>query len=363
MSTSQKILEKKYMKLAFEQANKNIGSTKENPSVGCVVVKNDSVISSGATSLNGRPHAETNALKFKRNFIGSNIYVTLEPCTHYGKTPPCVNKILRKGIKKVYYPISDPDVRTYNKARSFLKKNKINVKVGILKKEALNFYKSYFISKQKKSLPFIDAKIAISKDFFSVNLKNKWITNIASRTKVHVLRSQYDCILSTYKSVNKDNSLLNCRLEGMEKYSPSRVIIDKDLKLKKNLDIFNTTQKIPTYIITNKKDKKKEIFLKSKKIRIIYIDGKHKQFEYKNILMELKKRGFSRILCESGLHTTQGLLKNKLIHNLFIFISSSKLGKNGKNSFKNFLSNLRFRRKEKIKVNLSGDKLYKLSIK
>ena len=266
MSISQKILEKKYMKLAFEQANKNIGSTKENPSVGCVVVKNDSVISSGATSLNGRPHAETNALKFKRNFIGSNIYVTLEPCTHYGKTPPCVNKILRKGIKKVYYPISDPDVRTYNKARSFLKKNKINVKVGILKKEALNFYKSYFISKQKKSLPFIDAKIAISKDFFSVNLKNKWITNIASRTKVHVLRSQYDCILSTYKSVNKDNSLLNCRLEGMEKYSPSRVIIDKDLKLKKNLDIFNTTQKIPTYIITNKKDKKKEIFLKSKKL-------------------------------------------------------------------------------------------------
>ena len=113
------------MKLAFEQANKNIGSTKENPSVGCVVVKNDSVISSGATSLNGRPHAETNALKFKRNFIGSNIYVTLEPCTHYGKTPPCVNKILRKGIKKVYYPISDPDVRTYNKARSFLKKIKL----------------------------------------------------------------------------------------------------------------------------------------------------------------------------------------------------------------------------------------------
>ena len=336
MSISQKILEKKYMKLAFEQANKNIGSTKENPSVGCVVVKNDSVISSGATSLNGRPHAETNALKFNRNYIGSNIYVTLEPCTHYGKTPPCVNQILRKGIKKVYYPISDPDVRTYNKARSFLKKNKINVKVGILKKEALNFYKSYFISKQKKSLPFIDAKIAISKDFFSVNLKNKWITNIASRTKVHVLRSQYDCILSTYKSVNKDNSLLNCRLEGMEKYSPSRVIIDKDLKLKKNLGIFNTTQKIPTYIITNKKDKKKEIFLKSKKIRIIYIDGKHKQFEYKNILMELKKRGFSRILCESGLHTTQGLLKNKLIHNLFIFISSSKLGKNGKNSFKNY---------------------------
>ena len=363
MTKRQKNLEKKYMRLALDQAYKNIGSTKENPSVGCVVVKDGTVISSGVTSLNGRPHAEINALKFKKNFSGSNIYITLEPCTHKGKTNPCVNTILNKGIKKVYYSISDPDIRTTNKAKPFFKKKKISVKSGVLKNEALNFYKSYFLSKQNTSLPFTDAKIAISKDFFTVNKKSKWITNIASRTKAHIIRSQYDCILSTSKSVNKDNSLLNCRILGMEKHSPSRAIIDKDLKLKKNLNIFITSHKIPTYIITNKKNKKKERFLKSKKIKIILLNTKKKSFSYKNILMELKKRGFSRILCESGFYTTKGLLKNKLIHNLFVFISKNKLGKNGKNSFKNLLSNLKFKKKEKVNVNLLGDQLHKMRIK
>ena len=96
MTRRQKNLEKKYMRLALDQAYKNIGSTKENPSVGCVVVKDGTVISSGVTSLNGRPHAEVNALKFKKKFSGSNIYITLEPCTHKGKTNPCVNTILNK---------------------------------------------------------------------------------------------------------------------------------------------------------------------------------------------------------------------------------------------------------------------------
>ena len=94
MIISQNNLEKKFMKLAFQKAYENIGSTKENPSVGCVVVKNGSIISSGVTSLKGRPHAEVNALKKNKNFYGSTIYVTLEPCTHYGKTPPCINIIL-----------------------------------------------------------------------------------------------------------------------------------------------------------------------------------------------------------------------------------------------------------------------------
>ena len=129
------------------------------------------------------------------------------------------------------------------------------------------------------------------------------------------------------------------------------------------MNIFITSHKIPTYIITNKKNKKKERFLKSKKIKIILLNTKKKSFSYKNILMELKKRGFSRILCESGFYTTKGLLKNKLIHNLFVFISKNKLGKNGKNSFKNLLSNLKFKKKEKVNVNLLGDQLHKMRIK
>ena len=352
-----------FMKLAFEKAYENLGSTKENPSVGCIVVKNDSIISSGTTSINGRPHAEINALKKNKTFSGSTMYITLEPCTHYGKTSPCVNTILKKGIKKVYYSISDPDIRTFNKAKLILEKGKVKVKTGLLKKKALNFYKSYFLSKESKALPYVDAKIAISKDYYSINSKKKWITNHYSREKGHLIRSKYDCILSTYKSINIDNSKLNCRIEGLEDFSPSRVIIDRDLKLKKNLDIYKSTKKIPTYILTSKRNKGKERFFKSRHIKIIRINGNKKIFSYKNIFMKLKKIGFSRILCESGLHTTRALLQENLLHNLYVFISPDRLGKRGRNSFKSLLNKLKLKEKEKININLSGDDLYKVRIK
>ena len=355
--------EKKFMKLAFQKAYNHLGSTKENPSVGCVVVKNGSVISSASTSINGRPHAEVNALREKRDFIGSTMYVTLEPCSHYGKTQPCVNTIIKKGISKVCYSILDPDSRTQNKAKLILLKKKIKVKIGLLKNEGRKFYRSYFLSKENKSLPYTDGKIAISKDFFSVNKKAKWITNEFSRSNVHLIRSRYDCILSTYKSVNKDNSRLDCRIEGLKHLSPSRVIIDRDLKLKKNLNIYNNTKKIKTYIITNKNNKKKEKFYKSKNIKIIKIKNKKNFFSYKEILKELKKRGFSRILCESGFYTTKEFLKNNLIYNLYVFKSQKKLKNNGENSYKNLLSRIKLKDKRKINVKLSGDELFKLRIK
>ena len=216
--------------------------------------------------------------------------------------------------------------------------------------------------KSKKSLPFLDAKIAISKDFFSVNKKKKWITNEFSREKVHLIRSKYDCILSTYKTVNKDNSKLDCRIKGLEKLSPTRVIIDKNLNLKKKLNIYKTSKKIKTYVIIGKKNKKKENFFKSKNIKLIKM-FKNKYFSYEEMLSRLKQLGFSRILCDSGLRTTNFLIKKKLIHNLYVFTSANRLGKNGKNSYKYLLDQLKFKKKEKINVNLSGDQLYKFKIK
>ena len=106
-----------YLNLAFKLAEKNLGKTAKNPSVGCLIVKDNSVISSATTSINGRPHAEFNALNKRTNFKGSNLYVTLEPCTHFGQTPPCTNLINKKKIKKVYYSFNDPDIRTNKKAK------------------------------------------------------------------------------------------------------------------------------------------------------------------------------------------------------------------------------------------------------
>ena len=171
-----------FLSLAFEQAKINLGSTRRNPSVGCIVEKDGAVISSACTSLNGRPHAEFNALNKKKNYKNSNIYITLEPCSHYGLTPPCTNIIIKNKIKKVFFSAYDPDKRSKKKSISIFKKKNIFSRGSLLKKNGLDFYKSYYLQ-HSQDLPLIDAKIAISKDYFTKNIKKKWITNFHSQKR------------------------------------------------------------------------------------------------------------------------------------------------------------------------------------
>ena len=239
-----------FIDLAFQIAQKNLGRTRLNPSVGTVIVKNDTVISSAVTSFNGKPHSEFNALNNLKNCAGASLYTTLEPCTHYGETPPCVSIIIKKRIKNVFYAFEDPDIRTFKKAKKILTSKGIKTKL-IRTKKYKNFYRSYFTNK-KLSVPFITGKIAISKDYFTVNKKNKWVTNGLSRNIVHLLRNSYDCILSTSKSINHDDSLLNCRINGFDNNKPDLFIIDLKLKLKKKLILNNYLKVRKTFLITSK---------------------------------------------------------------------------------------------------------------
>ena len=135
-------LDSKFMKLAINLANNHKGLTGTNPSVGCVIVKNNKVLSFGTTNMKGRPHAEVVALiKNKRKNSGSTVYLTLEPCTHYGKTPPCTNALIKNKVKKVFYSINDYDLRTKRKASKILNNNKITVKSGLLKKDQRALYR------------------------------------------------------------------------------------------------------------------------------------------------------------------------------------------------------------------------------
>ena len=352
----------KYIKLAYEQAIINIGSTQKNPSVGCVVVKNDSVISSGRTSLSGRPHAEANALKKKINFKGSDLYVTLEPCSHYGRTPPCIKEIINKKIKRVIFSINDIDKRSKNLAYKKLKKNKINVKIFLMKEFAKKFYQSYFLQ-FSKLLPFIDAKLAVSKDYFTIHKKKKWITNINSRRVGNFLRSKYDCIVSTAKTINYDNSLLNCRIEGLEKKSPAVVIIDRTFKIKTNLEIFRDKSR-KFIIITQNSESLKEKYFKKIGVNVIKLKKLNFSINKKyNIFLYLKKLGFNRILIECGVKFTNEILKNNLIKNFYLFKSPIKLKNNGKNnSNSSLIRNFKLTYKNKVKINLNGDSLYRVQL-
>jgi len=350
-----------FLSLAFEQAKINLGSTKKNPSVGCIIEKDGAVISSGHTSLNGRPHAEYNALNRRKNFKNANLYVTLEPCSHYGATPPCTDIIIKKKIKKVFYSAFDSDSRSKKKSKKILNKKKIFVRGSLLKKNGVDFYQSYYLQ-YGSNLPLIDGKIAISKDYFTKNIKKKWITNFYSQRRSHLLRSMYSCIVSTSKSINEDNSLLNCRIEGLESKSPDLIILDRNLKLKKKLRLFKTIKNRKVLLFTHSKNKKKILYFKKKGIKIISNNLLEDKKDFKNLFLILKKRGYTRIFVESGLTLINFLIKNKFLNNIYIFRSSSSLKKFGINySSSNIIKKINL--KNIINVNLFGDKLYKEKLK
>ncbi len=321
---------KNYLELAFQLAETNLGKTGLNPSVGCVIVKNNTVLSSGVTSLNGRPHSEFNALNKLKGCSGASLYTTMEPCTHYGKTPPCVNIIIKKKIKKVFYGFEDPDIRTFQKAKKILKKKGIKTKLLFSRKNRY-FYDSYFLNK-KKAIPFVSAKIAISSDYQTINKKKKWITSNLSRKVVHLIRNKFDCIISTSKSINFDNSLLNCRISGLDNHKPDLFIIDLKLNLRKKLKLNNLLKKRKTHIITLIKNRKKSNIFKKLGYKIIFVKNLKDKKDLNLLYKKIYKMGYSRMLVESGLTFLNFLITNKVLNELYIFKSKNKLGKYGNNN-------------------------------
>tara|TARA_Y100000590_G_scaffold308594_1_gene348397 strand:- start:1024 stop:2127 length:1104 start_codon:yes stop_codon:yes gene_type:complete len=354
-----------YMKLALSQANIILGNTGKNPAVGCVITKNNHLLSAAHTSFNGRPHAEANAIKLSKNDISnSNIYVTLEPCSHYGKTPPCVNFIIKKKIKNVFFSIKDPDLRSFNKAIKILKKKRIKVQYGICSKKINNFYNSYIKSK-KNTFPFVTCKLAASKDLFTINNKKKWITNKYSRSRVHLMRSYHDCILTSSETVIRDNPTLTCRIDGLEKFSPVRIVLDKKLRIPINSEILKNSLKYKTIIFYNYLKNQKIQKLKKLKIKLYRLPvNKNGDIDLKILLYKIKKLGFSRIFVESGLKLASSFFKNDLVDDFKLFLSNTHLKKNGKGSLNEILNSfLKNKKKAYEKVNLFGDKLISYKIK
>ena len=203
-----------------------------------------------------------------------------------------------------FFSIKDPDPRSHDKSTEQLKKNKIRVKSRILSSITRNFYKSYFKSKGN-IIPFVTAKMAISKDYYTSNKKKKWITNKFSRGRVHLMRSNHDCILTSVKTVIIDNPRLTCRIRGLENTSPSRIILDKNLEIPIKSNIVKSASKYRTIIFFSKINRKKIEILKRLRIKLIKTPlNEDKNFDLENILAKVKILGFSRILLESGLNLT-----------------------------------------------------------
>ena len=318
----------KYMRLALNLARARHGLTGVNPSVGCVIVKKDEIISIGQTSFDGRPHAEYNAIKNSIEILeGSIMYITLEPCCHYGQTPPCTKEIIKNKISKVIYSLEDVDKKVKGKSFKILKSKKLTVKRGLLKKEINNFYKPYFFNRKNK-MPYVTGKIAISKNNLIYSKGTKRITDDYSDKLTHYLRYKNDSLMISYKTLNKDNPKLNCRLEGFHKFSPKRIILDNNLETNINSHIFRTANKNNTIILYNNVNKKKITLFKKKGIQLIKSNLiKNSYFDLKLVLKKLYKIGIRNILVEGGDDLSSSLLKKKLFNEFYLFKSQKSLSK------------------------------------
>ena len=220
--------DKFYMEIALDLAKSRHGLTGSNPSVGCVIVKNDLLLSYGKTGVSGRPHAEEEAINNvsdKKNLVGSSMYVTLEPCAHKNINGlSCADQICRTGIKEVFVGCVDPDPRTNKKGINLLKKKEIIVHENFMKNKTSELYNGFF-SRILNKKPYVSLKIACWLDgkIALKNNKSKWITNELSRSYSHLLRSQNDAIMTSSATILNDDPKMDCRLNGLEKRSPTKL--------------------------------------------------------------------------------------------------------------------------------------------
>lgn len=316
-----------HMKAALALAQRGLGQTWPNPSVGCVLINNDVVVGRGHTQPSGRPHAEIAALGDAGSKAkGATAYVTLEPCSHYGKTPPCVEALISAGVCKVVIAIEDPDPRVAGQGVAALKRSGVQVSVGLLR-EAAAFLNAGFFSRIQRGRPLVTLKCATSLDgrIALGNGKSRWITEEAGRAYGHRLRAEYDGILVGAATVTADDPELTCRLAGLESRSPVRIVLDGNLKISPKAKILS--DKAPTWILTSEASSPAAEKLKEAGAEIIHtesaLDG---HLNLNAALKALGDRGLTRLLVEGGARLSTSLLKAQLVDRMVWIKSQTILG-------------------------------------
>jgi diaminohydroxyphosphoribosylaminopyrimidine deaminase/5-amino-6-(5-phosphoribosylamino)uracil reductase len=318
-----------YMKRAIELALLAQGRTSPNPIVGAVIVKDGKVIGEGYHHRAGTPHAEINALKEAGDLAkGATIYVTLEPCSHYGKTPPCANALVEVGVKRVVAAVLDPNPLVRGRGMEILKQASIETTVGICENQAKSI-NEFFFKHITTGMPFVTLKMAMTLDgkVATKNGDSKWISNEQSRSFVHELRNIYDAVMVGIGTVLKDDPRLNTRLGRMDTRNPVRVIIDGGIDLPLDSYIAKSAYSQTTILLcaagtlNNKAEK-----LADKGIKIIEVEGTKDQISLEAVLKSLVKMNICSVLVEGGPEINGYLLEHKLADKIYWFIAPKLAG-------------------------------------
>jgi len=317
--------DEKFMRRALELATK--GTTSPNPMVGCVLVKKGRILAEGYHKKAGKPHAEIEALKKIKDARGCMMYVTLEPCCHYGRTPPCTKAIIKADIKKVVLAMRDPNPKVDGKGMKELRRAGIEVVDGVLKKDAEKLNESYikFITKKE---PFVILKAAMSLDgkIATKTGDSKWISSEESRKEVHELRSKVDAVLVGVNTVITDNPQLTCRIKNGK--NPIKIIVDSSLRVPLNSKIFDGGNVI--IATTKNHNKKNKKILEGKGAKILITDEKNGRVDLKKLMRKLGELEITSVLIEGGSEINASALKSGIVDKVRFYIAPKIIGDDGK---------------------------------
>lgn len=322
------------MKTALALARRGLGKVWPNPAVGCIIVKDDRVVGRGWTQKGGRPHAETVALaQAGAGAAGSDVYVTLEPCSHVGQTPPCCDALIAAQVKRVVVAIEDPDTRVSGAGIKKLREAGIHVDLGCLAEQAraLNIG---FLTREASGRPMVALKLATSMDgrIALHNGHSRWITNELSRQASHQLRAKMDAILVGTNTALIDDPTLNVRLPGFDdRWQPIRIVLDARLKLPLTHKLVAGAQRQPTWLITlEDNDPDRLHAYLDAGVKVIEMEADERgMIDLSQMLRELGNLGLTRILVEGGGGVAAGLLRDGLVDEMYWFRSPSIIGGDG----------------------------------
>ena len=324
-----------FMSRAIELARNGIGTTKTNPLVGCVIVKDGKIIGEGYHKTFGSNHAEVNAIEDAKrrgeNLEGSTIYVNLEPCSHHGKTPPCADRIIKEKIARVVIGNCDPFKEVQGRGIEKLKTAGIEVKCGVLEEECTALNERYFTYiKNKKPFVLLKAGMTIDGKIATKIFESQWITSEESRKFSHELRGMCDAIMVGINTVLKDDPSLNVRA-GRYPHSPVRIIVDSKLRISQSAKVLSKDlENIAIIATTDSYDREKfEILSKMENVRIVIVKDKNGMVDLRDLLEKLKEFNISSILLEGGGSLNASMLKENLVDKFYFFIAPKIIGADG----------------------------------
>jgi diaminohydroxyphosphoribosylaminopyrimidine deaminase / 5-amino-6-(5-phosphoribosylamino)uracil reductase len=332
-SRADKEADRRFMQLALALGRRGLGRTWPNPSVGAVVVKDGVIVGRGWTQPGGRPHAEPEALRRAGDAArGATLYVTLEPCSHFGKSPPCADAIIAAGISRVVAAIEDPNPEVAGKGHAKLRAAGIAVDVGLFAKEAAHDHAGHF-RRVRDRLPHVILKLAVSKDdrIAAGGHKPVAITGEAARARVHLLRAQSDAILVGIGTVRADDPLLTCRLPGMAARSPVRVVLDRSLRIPGDSRLVRSARETPLWVVASElAEAPAAARLGAAGAQVIRIPPtKGPGLDLPAVLHALSEKGITRLMVEGGSRVASSFVAVGLADEVWLLRGPEAIGPDG----------------------------------